>query len=57
MNYKLNRGRKKAVVASFDTVYYETSCLDVMSSYTEIRGRIVAIQKDFETIISESTLL
>jgi len=57
MNYKLNRGRKKAVVASFDTGYYEISCLDVIRSNTEIRGRIVTIQKDFETIISEFTLL
>ena len=56
MNNKLNRGRKKAAIASFDTEYCKTFCLNGMNSNTEIRGRLVALQKDFKTIISEFTL-
>jgi hypothetical protein len=48
---EIKQRAKKAVVASFDTAYYKTSCLDDMSSDTEIGGRIVVLQKDFKTII------
>ena len=56
MNNKLNRGRKKAVVSSLGTVYCKTFCLNGMSSNKDIRGKIVALQKDFKTIISEFML-
>jgi hypothetical protein len=51
--YIKRRAKKKAVVASFDAVYYNTSCMDGMNNNTDIRGWIVALQKDFETTISD----